>query len=789
MDQTVLRILEYPKVLDMLADKTGSVLGKELVHALAPVNDSQQVEQWLAETAEARAIVDNAKTLPLGGVRDIRAMVKRCDLGSLLEPHELLAVGGTLAAARRIRAFFGDMLELFPLLTEKSYELTELRSIENTIENTINEHGSIRDDASVELCRLRREIKNIQTRIKERIDSILHSSENQKYFQDNLVTIRGDRYVIPVKQEYRNQFSGIVHDQSASGATLFIEPMAVVSLNNDLKQAISAERNEIERILAKVSSQIGAEAESIYQNCNVLGEFDLINAKALLSVAMKAERPIMNDKGVLDIRKGRHPLISGQTVVPIDLQLGRDFSVLLVTGPNTGGKTVSLKTAGLFALMAQSGMFIPAEYGSELPVYNSIHADIGDEQSIEQSLSTFSAHMTNLIRILNHVSAKDLVLMDEMGAGTDPDEGAALAMSILDFLLEKRASVIATTHYSELKTFAYTRDRIENASVEFDVSTLRPTYRLLIGIPGSSNAFAISKRLGLNEEVIEHAKHFLSKEKVEFEEVLSSLQEKKISYSKRLQEIAQTEREVREQKENFLKEQALLREKRNEIISKAKEDAASLLRQTRRDAGEIIEQLKAQFAVKSDRDRQRALQTVRNKLKESSVDLPEDEEYIESLRPVSIKTVKPGDRVFVTNLKQEGTVISTQDTEITVQLGIMKINVPVVNCRQAEGEKKNKNKSKIEHPGGSREKFTVRDVAREVDVRGMNVEEAILILEKFLDDAILAGLNEVNVIHGKGTGALRKGLRAYLSNHPHVKQTMVGEFNQGGDGVTVVKLK
>lgn len=787
MDQTVLRILEYPKVLDMLADKTGSVLGKELVHALAPVNDSLQVEQWLAETAEARAIVDNAKTLPLGGVRDIRAMVKRCDLGSLLEPHELLAVGGTLAAARRIRAFFGDMLELFPLLTEKSHELTELRSIENSIENTINEHGNIRDDASVELFRLRREIKNIQTRIKERIDSILHSSENQKYFQDNLVTIRGDRYVIPVKQEYRNQFSGIVHDQSASGATLFIEPMAVVSLNNDLKQAISAERNEIERILAKVSSQIGAEAQSIYQNCNVLGEFDLINAKALLSVAMKAERPIMNDKGVLDIRKGRHPLISGQTVVPIDLQLGHDFSVLLVTGPNTGGKTVSLKTAGLFALMAQSGMFIPAEYGSELPVYNSIHADIGDEQSIEQSLSTFSAHMTNLIKILNHVSAKDLVLMDEMGAGTDPDEGAALAMSILDFLLEKRASVIATTHYSELKTFAYARDRIENASVEFDVSTLRPTYRLLIGIPGSSNAFAISKRLGLNEEVIEHAKHFLSKEKVEFEEVLSSLQEKKITYSKRLQEIAQTEREVREQKENFLKEQALLREKRNEIISKAKEDAASLLRQTRRDAGEIIEQLKAQFAVKSDRDRQRALQTVRNKLKESSVDLPEDEEYIESLRPVSVKTLRSGDRVFVTNLKQEGTVISTQDTEITVQLGIMKINVPVVNCRQAEGE--NKNKKKIENPGGSREKFTVRDVAREVDVRGMNVEEAILILEKFLDDAILAGLNEVNVIHGKGTGALRKGLRAYLSNHPHVKQTLVGEFNQGGDGVTVVKLK
>ncbi|MCX7781248.1 MAG: endonuclease MutS2 [Negativicutes bacterium] len=784
MDLTVLHTLEYYKVLEMLAARTGSSIGKELALAIRPSSDAAEVRRMLAETQEARSLLDAALTMPLGGIRDIRDSLKRCELGAYLEPHELLAVSSTLAAARRLKAFFADVNDSAPLLAQKSLAIKVLRKIENAIENVINEHGGIRDDASVELHRIRREIKKLQNRIKEKLDSLLHTAEYQKYYQDALVTIRGDRYVIPVKQEYRSLFPGIVHDQSASGATVFIEPMAVVNLNNDLKQAVAAERDEIERILTLVSAQIAQEAADIYINSNVLGEFDLINAKARLAADLKAEAPLINAQGFVNIRKGRHPLIPPETVVPIDIHLGRDFSVLLITGPNTGGKTVSLKTIGLFALMTQSGILIPAAYGSEMPVFNNIYADIGDEQSIEQSLSTFSAHMTNLIKIIKRVTQDDLVLIDEIGAGTDPDEGAALAMAMLDYFYGKGAKVIATTHYSELKTFAYTRHGIENASVEFDVQTLRPTYRLLIGVPGSSNAFAISSRLGLSEKIIDQAKHFLSKEHLEFEELLASLHAKKKEYAERMEQMAQAERYFAQQKLAFEHEQAAFAAKRNEIMNKAREEAGALLRQARRQADMIISQLKAQFAGGAERDRQKVIDGARQVLKDSlsAFDRQEADEN-ENLPAVTADKLRPGMTVYVTNLKQKGTVIAINAGDVTVQLGILKMTVPLENCRLAKEDR-----GTPPLIAAKKKELVVRDVVREVDVRGMTVEEAEDVLGKFLDDAVLAGLNEVSIIHGKGTGALRKGLRAYLASHPHVKSISVGEFNQGGDGVTVVRL-
>ena len=493
MELSVLNTLEFDKIRTRLADNTGSVIGREFAEALEPVSDYSEVERRLKETKEALDILGAVVSVPLGGIRDIRAMVKRAELGASLEPYEFVAVGSTLYAARRLKQFFGELNQDVPRLSEIAESITLYRNLENNIEITVSDQGAVRDTASAELARLRRDIRTAQHRVKEKLESILHSTEYQKFFQDALVTIRGDRYVIPVKQEYRHSFPGIVHDQSASGATVFIEPMAVVNLNNDLKQMMSAEQTEIERILHQLSAQVAAVAAGLLITCQALGEMDFVFAKARLAIAHKAVMPLLNNSGMVDLRQARHPLINAENVMPIDVRLGKEFTVLVITGPNTGGKTVSLKTVGLFALMVQAGLFIPAAVDSVMPVFENVFADIGDEQSIEQSLSTFSAHMTNLVRILRQVKPADLVLIDEIGAGTDPDEGAALAMAILEYLHGNGVRTIATTHYSELKTFAYSRHGIENASVEFDIHTLRPTYRLLIGMPGSSKAFLISK--------------------------------------------------------------------------------------------------------------------------------------------------------------------------------------------------------------------------------------------------------------------------------------------------------
>lgn len=786
MELSVCKTLEYPKILSLLAGKAGSVMAKELALGLMPAREWLKVESMLQETGEARDVLISAAAVPLGGIRDIRTALKRSEIGAMLEPHELLAIGSTLYAARRMKSFFVDYKKPLPVLEQTVSVITILRNLENTIENTITEQGQIRDDASVELARLRREIRTAQSRVKEKIENILHSSEYQKYFQDVLVTVRGDRYVIPIKQEYRHQFPGIVHDQSASGSTVFIEPMAVVQLNNDMKQAMAAEKNEIERILTQVSGQVAGMVEPIRINCTALAQLDFAFAKARLSLDMDAEKPIVNQKGQVRLIGAKHPLIPKDVVVPIDVHIGKEFTTLLVTGPNTGGKTVSLKTVGLFALMTQSGLFIPAKATSEMPLFQNIFADIGDEQSIEQSLSTFSGHMTNLVRILRNVSNNDLVLIDEIGSGTDPGEGAALAMSILEYLHNLGVRTIATTHYSELKTFAYARKGIENASVEFNIETLRPTYRLLIGVPGSSNAFNISLRLGLAQSIINRAKELLDEDHAEFEQVLAALDAKQRDYAKRSAEIQVLEREITALREKLTREKEQLDTKKRDIMAKAQEQAAALIRQARREAESVISELKAQFSVNSEKERQVVIGGARKRLQQGMANLHtgDDNEEIDADDIPKVSDLELGMTVYVTTLKQKGTILAIGKEEVSVQLGIMKVNVPLANCRIVNEPLKAAKFSTKREINITK----VQDISREIDIRGTTVAEAEELLNKYIDDATLAGLSEVRIIHGKGTGALRKGIKAYLVNHPHINDIRLGDMNEGGDGVTVAKL-
>jgi len=789
MDSAVLQALEFTKIRAMLAAATGSSLGREIAESLEPVSDIAEVEWRLAETQEAFDLLAAAAVVPLGGIRDIRDMLGRAERGAILEPPDFVAIGATLYAARRLKQFFAELTAPVPHLAESAAAIAVFRNLENAIADAISDQGAVLDTASPELARIRREIRITQNRVKEKLDHIVHSGEYAKYLQDAIVTIRGDRYVIPVKQEYRHTFPGIVHDQSASGATVFIEPMAVVNLNNDLKQLMAAEQNEIERILRQLTSQVAAAAAPLLETCRALGQIDFAFAKARLALNMRAVRPLLNTAGFVDLRQARHPLIPAETVVPIDVRVGREFRILVITGPNTGGKTVTLKTVGLFALMTQAGLFIPAASASEMPVFAAVFADIGDEQSIEQSLSTFSAHMTNLVRILGRVTADDLVLNDEIGAGTAPDEGAALAMAILEYLYARGSRVIATTHYSELKTFAYARHGIENASVEFDVHTLRPTYKLQIGLPGSSKAFLISRRLGLDAAIVARAQELIDEDYAEFDKVLTALEEQKRHLAERQEEVRLLRQESEDLARKLAKEKETLAEKKSQIIRKAQAEAERVLRQARSEAEAVIADLKAQFAAETMRERQQAIESARRRLSASLRDVRAagvDEEDQTQWPPATADNLVPGAKVYITNLGQQGTVLAFAGSEVTVQMGIMKLNVPLASCRLVEAAAQPQQEPRVR---AGTDLAKTQGASRQIDIRGQPVEEAETVLDKFIDDAILAGLGEILVIHGKGTGALKKGVRAYLKAHHAIRETRIGETGEGGDGVTVAKLK
>lgn len=799
MEQESFKVLEYKRILSRLREKAGTTLGKELAGGLLPSGDREEVRERLQQTAEAVYVSSMAQP-PLGGIKDIRESIKKVGLGAVLAPDELLDILTTMYAMREMKRFFKELEAEAPILKNWARSLEILGQLEKDLEHIVDEHGNLRDDASVELKRIRREIRSSQAKIKDHLAGLLHNNEYQKYFQEAIVTMRGDRYVLPVKQEYRQHFPGIVHDQSATGSTLFIEPMAVVNLNNDIKQLTAAERHEVERILRAASQKIRKNDSQLMDNCEIMAQVDFAFAKANLAYEMKATEPVLNEAGVTKLMSARHPLLPPDKVVPIDITIGDSYSMLLVTGPNTGGKTVSMKTFGLLVLMAQSGLFLPVESGSEIAVYSNIYADIGDEQSIEQSLSTFSAHMTHLVSILDKVEPEDLVLLDELGAGTDPEEGAALAMAILERLLTIKATVLATTHYSELKTFAFGREGIENACVEFDVATLRPTYRLLIGIPGASNAFAISRRLGLSESLIIRAKQLIQADHAQFEQVINQLEKEKMLYE---QMNADIETRLRRAEQMEAKAEAMrveLNQKKADILRRAKDEGAALVRRMRRESEEVISQLKEQFNDQGIQKRQAAIQAARDQINEAAGKVRPGIVSVKAFRkPVDLKTLEPGDIIYVTKLDQKGTVLSIRGKELEVQLGSLKTNVKVKDCKFVEKAPKEKPSAKggangSLSGGGGRKRGSsfiskAQEVHRDIDIRGMMVDEAEMVLGKFLDDSVMAGLSQVLIIHGKGTGALRKGVHAYLKRHRNVASFNFADMSEGGTGATLVELQ
>ena len=792
MENESFKILEYEKITEMLAERAGSSLGKEKALHLFPSSDPDEVREWQEETAEAAAILAMTSP-PLGGIRDIRPLLAKAGKGSVLDLSEMMNVMSTLYAMRNVKYFFRDLEMEAPTLKEWAHSIEILGQLERDLNNTIDEHGNMREDASVELRRIRRELKSSQVHIKDKIQNILHDGQYQKMFQDSIVTVRDERYVIPVKAEYRSHFPGLIHDQSASGSTLFIEPMAVVELNNDVKQLTLAEQQEVQRILRQLSNQISRDRETLTDNSDVLADVDFAFAKAKLAIDMDAVRPLLNTEGRTVLKNARHPLIAKEVVIPTSITLGEDYRMLLITGPNTGGKTVSMKTLGLMVLMAQSGCYLPVDPDSEIAIYQNIYADIGDEQSIEQSLSTFSAHMTHLVRILGKVDSDDLLLLDELGAGTDPEEGAALAMSILERLLEVRVTTVATTHYSELKTFAYTRDGIENACVEFDVETLRPTYRLLIGIPGASNAFAISRRLGLSDSLILRAQQLVKADHAQFEHVINQLENEKMMYEQRNADIMERQQRVTQLELKLERAKEELSQKKGDIIRKAKDKSAALIRQTRRESEAVIKELKEQFDDQGIKRRQQTIQEARARLNEA----------FEKARPgimaqsgvgkrINLANIQPGDSVYVKKLDQKGTVLEVQGKELTVQLGSLRTKVKASACTflsKAATEKPSavSGSRKTSQAGSFLQK--TQNIGRDIDIRGLMVDEAEVVVGKFLDDAVIAGLSQVLIIHGKGTGALRKGIHDYLKRHKNVLKYQFADINEGGTGATVVDLK
>lgn len=782
MDKKTLKRLEYYKILEQLASHAGSPLGRERALALEPVCDPGLILRWQAETSEGRELMRLDPTAEIGGWKDIRGPMLRAGRGAVLEPEELVAVADTLTASRLIKSFLQEKQERYPLLSELALGLVSLQDLEKKIKKSILPGGEVADSASPELGQIRRKILVTQAQIKEHLEHIIRNPNYQKYLQDPIVTVREGRYVVLVKIEHRAQVPGIVHDQSASGATLFVEPMAAVEKNNELRRLQVAEKQEIIRILTELSALVSLNAGDINVSLEALGELDFIMARARYSYNLKAWAPDMAGEAFLEIKKGRHPLLKGE-VMPVDLRLGTDFDTLVITGPNTGGKTVTLKTAGLLVLMAQSGMHVPAEDGTRFGIFRQVFADIGDEQSIEQSLSTFSSHMTNIVEIVQMASQDSLVLLDELGAGTDPAEGAALAQSILEKIHGAGARTIATTHYSELKNYAYARDRVENASVEFDIATLRPTYRLLIGKPGRSNAFEIATRLGLPPEMVARARDFLTDEQIQVGELMSSLEKTQQEAEAGLAEARRLNQEAAALKAKRQKIVDELSDRRKSILSRASEEARVLVRNARQEAEAAVKELREQLSAGAARSRESAIQEAREKLGQLQAKVRKS--VPERSAPGEIPgELRPGEEVFLPKFNQNGFIISHSGNEAQVQVGIIKMNVPLRDLRRIH--KQGQSAGRNEVAGVMLGK--AREISSELDLRGRYADEALLQVEKYLDDACLAGLSRVCLIHGKGTGSLRAAIHKQLNGHRRVKSYRLGEHGEGGYGVTVVEL-
>ena len=792
MDQKSLKVLEYNKIIDLLATKASSSLGLKYIEELTPSSEYEEVKDMLEETSEAQAILVKRGHVNLGGIQDVSDSVKRAEIGAVLDPGSLLKISGSLRAARNLKRSLDSGEEEdfnYPRIQALSNALYVYRDIEDEIDNAILSEVEISDNASPTLRSIRRGILQKNQSIRSKLNSIISSTTYQKYLQDAIISVRGDRFVVPVKAEYRSQVAGIIHDQSSSGATLFIEPMSIVEMNNELRKLKLDEQEEIEKILAELTRMVGEVAGDILSNQIILGKLDFAFAKGKLSIAMKAIEPVLNDDKHINIKNGRHPLLDSDKVVPNNIYLGEDFDTLVITGPNTGGKTVTIKTIGLFALMTQSGLHIPADYGSSMCVYDNVFADIGDEQSIEQSLSTFSSHMTKIVGILNEVTSDSLVIFDELGAGTDPVEGAALAIAILEDVNMAGAKCIATTHYSELKNYALTKSRVENAAVVFDVNTLSPTYKLLIGVPGKSNAFEISRKLGLKNYIIDRAKEFINTDNIELEDVLQNVEKYRIKAEQERAEAEQLKKEIEEIKAEYDRKLEKLTISREKMMEKARSEAFSITRQAKEEADNILRELRSMEMEMASKEKNRKIEALRKELADSMGNLQPSVKsmIVPKVSNKEIKDLKPGDEVKVITLNQDGSVVSVdkKKKEAVVQIGIMKMTLPFKALQIAPKDKKStvtkSTRKIISSKSGS--------VKSEVDLRGMNLEEAIMEVDKYLDDACVAGLETVTIIHGVGTGVLKKGLQDVLKKNRHVKSQRPGQYGEGGMGVTIVEIK
>lgn len=835
MNQKALKTLEYTKIITQLESHAASPLGKALCRELSPSSDLEEIRTRQAQTTDAVNRVRLKGSVSFSGLREIGGSLKRLEIGSSLGIPELLSISSVLTVASRAKAYGRRDTEETPVFTPrfpgqkppKQAEAAEyvpdsldpffqsiepLTPLNNEIKRCILSEDEIADEASPGLSRVRRSIKAAADRIHTQLNSILNS--HRTYLQDAVITMRDGRYCLPVKAEYKSQVSGMVHDQSATGSTLFIEPMAIVKLNNEIRELEIQEQKEIEAVLATLSNEAAPHIEALRLNMELLAQLDFIFAKAALSRQYRCSAPVFNDKGRVHIKDGRHPLLDPQKVVPINIWLGKDFDLLIVTGPNTGGKTVSLKTVGLFTLMGQAGLHIPAWEGSELAVFDEVFADIGDEQSIEQSLSTFSAHMTNIVNILQQADSRSLCLFDELGAGTDPTEGAALAIAVLSFLHNMKCRTMATTHYSELKVFALTTPGVENACCEFSVETLQPTYRLLIGIPGKSNAFAISKKLGLPDFIIEDAKSHLEAKDESFEDLLASLETSRVTIEKEQEEIRSYKEEIAQLKSRLTQKEERLDERKDKLIRNASEEAQRILREAKETADQTIREinrLASESGVGKELEAQRA--RLREQIKKT-----DDKLAVKAKgpsQPISPKKLKIGDGVKVLSMNLKGTVSTLPDAkgDLFVQMGILRSRVNIRDLElireddisatlgdgssrtyggTAAGSKAKKTFSQAKGNGSGSGQIRMSksfSVGTEVNLIGMTTDEAVPAMEKYLDDAYLAHMPSVRVVHGRGTGALKNACHKRLRQLKYIKDFRLGEFGEGGTGVTIVTFK
>ena len=790
MRDKTLHVLEYDKIIEMLKTRASSEMTKKVISELEPVCYVREIKEKQEETTEAVKLIMAKGPLPVGGFYDIAGLAGFTRKGGVLTMAQLLKILYNMRAAERTVAFLkGDDVPQLPLIESIVEIIAVHKAFADEIDRCILSEDEMSDNASTTLRTIRKAIVRQNDAVKARMNQILNSQRT--ILQDAIVTIRNGRYVIPVKQEHRSQVPGIIHDQSGSGATVFIEPQAIVNMNNELRQLELDEKAEVDRILGELSGGVSEIYHDLVNNQKLLLELDLINAKGRLSVDMDAAEPLIDEEGKLELIRAAHPLIDKKKVVPVNISIGSDYNTLVVTGPNTGGKTVTLKTAGLLVLMAQTGLHIPAAPGSRVPVFEDVFADIGDEQSIEQSLSTFSSHMANIVEIMKNADSRSLVLLDELGAGTDPTEGAALAISILESLAQRGACTIATTHYNELKKYAIATEGVENASMEFDVETLSPTYRLTIGIPGKSNAFEISRKLGLPDEITDRAAGMLEGTDIVFEDIISAIEDDKKQAEAERDEALRISREMKQRQEELEAEARKLEERKDKEIQRAREEAREIILEAKETADDFREELKEIAKLESLGERTKRFDEGRRKLRAVEKKNRNTIKRETNDKPVDPELLKLGDRVKILTLGQNGEICELPDEkgELQVQIGAMKIGVSLQDIMLIDQQRPKSATRKKNSTYGAMYRQKAQTVSTSIDVRGKNLDDALMDVEKYIDDAFMSGLGEVTIIHGRGEGVLSKGIRAELRKNKNIKEYHRGSFNEGGDGVTIVKFK